>query len=105
VRVGRHVLAAVWRDQPPRSMVGHAGHRFSRLVRVHRLRDVGGLSERALSLRTISLADVLARAFRLVAAQLVRSEARVVARCTPLLAYVSHHRRPARLSPHLLLLS
>ena len=67
-------------DVPSRQMVGSATQRVPRTLGVRRLCDVGGVPGRALSLRAVPLAVLLARALRRLAARVVRPEARLVAR-------------------------
>src|SRR5690349_11369508 len=85
-------------------MVGRAVGGVPGPGRLRRLRDLGRLPERALHLRSLSLAVLLAGAFRLVAPCLVRAEAGMVAGAAAVLAGAAHPAVPRSLPVHLLLL-
>src|SRR5205085_266848 len=75
-------------DDAPRRLVGDAALRVRRADGVRRLRDVGGVPERKLRVRTVSLALLLAAPLqrRIAGARLVRREAHRLAAAPSLLA-------------------
>src|SRR5947209_4336311 len=86
-------------------MVAAATRRIHHLDRLRRLRDVGGIPERALHVWAVSLAILLARDLRRSEDRLVRREAGVVAWATPVLAGADHPPVSRAVSFYVLLLS
>src|SRR5262249_1138629 len=85
-------------------VVGATGRRVSRAVHLSCLRDVGGIPERPLQLRTVSLTVLLSRDFRRIAAQLVWSKASGIAGMASFFPPLPHSSPSRLLSPDLLLL-
>ena len=98
-------VRGVRRDVAARRLVGAAGRRRRRSRGLHRLHDVGRVAGRALRLRQLPVAPVLAGAVRRLVAQRVRAAARVVAGVAPVLARDPHSVGAGGLPGHLLLLS
>src|SRR6266851_8453960 len=94
----------VWPNPTPRRVVDSTADRVPRIVDLHCLRDVGGVSGRSLSLRTVRLAILFAGDFRSFAAQLVRTQASRVAGVAPVLSGPDHSPDPGVLPIDLLLL-
>src|SRR5690606_36212584 len=85
-------------------MVAPAGRGLPRVERLHRLLHLGRVPGRALQLRQLPLALLLARALRGLRPRLVRSPPGMVARLASLLARVPDPVGARRLPAHLLLL-
>src|SRR5438105_14817121 len=92
------------RDDAPRFVVDSAARRLRCAVRVSRLRDLGGIPERALPIRQLSLAVLLAASFRRRCGQLVRAKANMVARAASVFTGAHHPAVSSRLQSNLLLL-
>ena len=92
------------RDLSPRRVVGGAAGGLPGAGRLRRLRHLGGVSERALHLRALSVAVLLAGDLRRRRARLVRPQAGVVAGAAAVLAGAPHPAVPRALPLHLLLL-
>src|SRR3954468_20993228 len=98
------------RNGTTRGVVDHAVVRLPRAGRVHRLRDVGGVSERALHLGAVSVAFLRAGVVGAgggrsrTSSRVVRSQAVVVAGTRTLLARAADPAVPRPLPLHLLLL-
>src|SRR5690348_5491332 len=92
------------RDHAPRRVVGSAPRRFYTAHGFHRLRHVGGFSERELLVRVVSVALLLTGAVRRVSARVIRSEAGVVAGLADLLASTPDSALPRIVPRHLPLL-
>src|SRR4051812_20671404 len=86
-------------------MVAAATRRFSDPWRIRRLRNLGGVSERALHVWAVFIAVLFARGFRRSKDSVVRRETRLVAWAASVLARSDHSAIPGTLPVHLLLLS
>src|SRR5881296_1251170 len=85
-------------------MVGATIAGRARSFNVHHLLDMGRLPGTALLFRSISVAILLARTFRLLAPQLVWRQTRLVARLADLFSCVADPLGAGRISSHVLLL-
>src|SRR5688572_11894601 len=92
------------RDVPEGPLVGQAARGLPRPFHLHRLLDLGRDPGRALPLRRLPVADVLARAVGRVGARPLRRAPVVVAQLAALLARLPDPVGPGRLPLHLLLL-
>src|SRR5256885_16984757 len=86
-------------------MVAAATRRFHDSRRLRCLRDMGRVSERALHVRSVSLAVLLPGDLWRSADGMVRREARMVARSAAILAGADHSALSRTLPVHVLLLS
>src|SRR3954469_3415781 len=86
-------------------MVAAATRRFSDPWRLRRLRDVGGIPECALHVRSLPVAVLFAGDFRRSKDGVVWREARVVAGASAVLAGVDHSAVSGTVPLHVLLLS
>src|SRR5262245_13555898 len=91
-------------DDASRRVVGSAAVDLPRAVVLPRLRHLGGLPERALHVRQLSVAVLLAGDLGRLAARVLRAQARVVPGLAAVLAGALDPALPCRLSLHLLLL-
>src|SRR5438105_12347715 len=69
----------VWGNDAPRCLVDATAARLSRIVDVHHLFDVGGVSGEALLFRQLHFSVLFPGNFRIIAAQLVRAKTKLVA--------------------------
>src|SRR5262245_2578397 len=92
-----------WRNRAARLVVGRADDRRHGLRRVYLVFDVGGVSERALHLRPVSVSVLLAGALWRFAPRVVRTEARMVAGVRTVLPSAADPAVPGSLPLHLLL--
>ena len=91
-------------DRTPRHVVGNSAGSVPGVLDLHRLRDVGRVPGRALHLRAVSLAVLLAGDLRHLAALVVRAVPGLVAGVHPGLAGAADPAHPRRVPLHLLLL-
>src|ERR1700737_1790328 len=94
-----------WGNDAGGCLVAAAAPRLSRIVDLYRLFHLGCVSGDSLFFRQLHLAVLFAGAFWQFAAQLVRSEANLVADLVSLFAGVINSLGAGRISTHLLLLS
>src|SRR6185503_12030086 len=93
-----------WRNRAARLVVGRADDRVHGLRRVYRVCHVGGVPERALHLRPVSVSVLLARAVWRFTPRVVWTKARMVAGTCAILAGAADFAVPGSLPLHLLLL-
>src|SRR5687767_2125325 len=85
-------------------MVGHAGGDFHRIVRIRRLRHMGGVSKRALHVWSVPLALLFTRTLWCVAACLVWTQTWMVAGVRAVFTGAADPAVPGVVPVHLLLL-
>src|SRR4029077_1090780 len=102
---GNASATLIWRNDATRCLVDAAAARFSRIIDVHRLLDVGCVSGHALFFRKLRVAVLFAGNFRQLAAQLVRPKTNLVAKLALIFASTFNSLGARRIPSDLLLLS